>query len=77
MAKQQCEYCGRPIIKEPEVKVLRGVKHTYCSDFCFKLDFYDVPTITYEDLKEMYRLRCIPVKLDYSTAEQGREGGTR
>jgi len=64
MAKPQCEYCGRPIKKEPEVKVLRGIKHTYCSDFCFKLDFYDVPTITHEDLKEMYKLRCVPVRLD-------------
>jgi hypothetical protein len=69
MADLNCEYCGRPIKKKPEVKVLRGTTHTYCSDFCFKLDFYDVPIITYEDLKEMYRLRCIPVKLDYGTAE--------
>jgi hypothetical protein len=65
--RKQCEYCGRPITLGPEVKVLRGVEHIYCSDFCFKLDFYDVPTISYEDLKEMYRLRCVPVKLNYST----------
>jgi hypothetical protein len=63
----KCEYCGRPLTGAPEVKVLRGVEHIYCSDFCFKLDFYDVPTISYENLKEMYRLRCVPVKLDYSS----------
>lgn len=62
-----CKYCGRPITGEPEVKVLRGVEYIYCSDFCFKLDFYDVPTISYEDLKVMYKLRCVSVKLDYGT----------
>lgn len=69
MAKTKCEYCGRPFTKEPVVKVLRGIEHTYCSDFCFKLDFYDAPTITYEDLQAMYKLRCIPVKLDYGSAK--------
>jgi hypothetical protein len=66
---KQCEYCGRPITLEPEVKILRGMQHIYCSDFCFKLAFYDAPTISYEDLKEMYRLRCVPVKLDYGSRE--------
>lgn len=61
---QQCEYCGRPITGEPEIRVRRGKKHVYCSEFCFRLDFYDVPTITYEDLQEMYRLRCVSVKFD-------------
>jgi hypothetical protein len=64
---EQCEYCGRLITVEPEVKILRGVEHRYCSDFCFKLHFYDAPTISYEDLQKMYKLRCIPVKLDYSS----------
>jgi hypothetical protein len=52
---------GGPIKGEPEIKNLRGVKHIYCPDFCFKLGFYDVPIITYEDLKEMYNqtLVCI------------------
>ena len=72
MAKiENCEYCGLPIKGEPEIRTLRGVKHIYCSEFCFKLDFYAVPAITYEDLKEMYRLWCVSVKLDYSEAEQG------
>lgn len=64
---KKCEYCGRPIKGDPEVKILRGVEHTYCSDFCFKLDFYDAPTISYEDLQEMYKLRCVSVKLDYNS----------
>ena len=61
---EKCEYCGRDIVGEPEVYVRRGKKRTYCSDFCFKLHFYDAPTITYEDLKFMYKVRCVPVKFD-------------
>lgn len=49
---------------EPEIIVRRGKKKVYCSDFCFKLDFYDAPVITYEALKDMYRQRCIEVWLD-------------
>ncbi|MBN1227255.1 MAG: hypothetical protein JXA79_09705 [Deltaproteobacteria bacterium] len=64
---KKCEYCDRPITDKPEIKLLRGVEHIYCSDFCFKLHFYDVPKISYEDLQEMYRLRCVSVKLDYSS----------
>jgi ribosome-binding protein aMBF1 (putative translation factor) len=45
--KENCEYCGRPIKGEPEIKILRSVEHVYCSDFCFKLDFYDAPTLTF------------------------------
>ena len=63
MAKEKCEYCGRPIIGEPTVKTLRGRKHTFCSGFCFRLYFYDVPTITYEDLKKMYSFYCVSVPL--------------
>lgn len=61
---EKCVYCGRTIVGEPEVFVRRGVERVYCSDFCFKLHFYDVPTITYEDLQEFYRLRCVAVKFD-------------
>ncbi|MGI6317737.1 MAG: hypothetical protein GX263_00560 [Firmicutes bacterium] len=61
---EKCEYCGRPIKGEAEVVVRRGKEHVYCSDFCFKLHFYDAPTITYEDLQKMYELRCISVKFD-------------
>ncbi len=63
-AAAKCEYCGRPIKGEPEIVVRRGKKHVYCSDFCFKLHFYDAPTITYEDLQNMYKLRCVSVRFD-------------
>jgi len=59
--KMKCEYCGRPIKGEPEIRVRRGKKHIYCSEFCFRLHFYDVPTISYEDLQEFYRLRAVSV----------------
>lgn len=61
---EKCEYCGRPIKGEAEIVTRRGKEHVYCSDFCFKLHFYDVPTITYEDLQKMYELRCVTVKFD-------------
>lgn len=61
---EKCEYCGRSIKDEPEILIRRDKKHVYCSDFCFKLHFYDAPAITYEDLQKMYELRCVSVKLD-------------
>jgi len=64
MSVIHCEYCGRPIKGEPEIRVRRGKEHIYCSDFCFKLHFYDAPTITDEDLQKMYALRCVPVRFD-------------
>lgn len=61
---ENCEYCGRHIKGESDIRIRKGKKHVYCSDFCFKLHFYDAPTISYEDLQSMYQLRCISVKLD-------------
>ena len=61
---EKCEFCGRTIIGEPEIVVRRGKKRIYCSDFCFKLHFYDAPGMSYEDLQNMYKLRCVPVKFD-------------
>jgi len=61
---ENCEYCGRPIKGEPEIRVRKSKKHVYCSEFCFKLHFYDAPTISYEGLQNMYKLRCVSVKLD-------------
>ena len=58
----QCEYCERPIKSDPVIKILRGKEHVFCTEFCFRLYFYDVPRITYEDLKKMYELRCVTVK---------------
>jgi hypothetical protein len=59
--KIQCEYCGRPIKGEPEIRVRRGKKHIFCSEFCFRLHFYSVPTITYDDLQKMYAMYCVSV----------------
>ena len=61
---EKCIYCGRVIVGEPEVVVRRGVQRTYCSDFCYKLHFYDAPGITYDVLRNMYDLRCVSVKFD-------------
>jgi len=61
---EKCRFCGRPIKGDPEIVVRRGKKRIYCSDFCFKLHFYDAPTITYEDLLNMYKLRCVSVRFD-------------
>ncbi len=74
--KIQCEYCGRPVKGEPEVRVRRGIKHTFCSDFCFRLHFYNVPTITYDDLQKMYSMYCISVPAkDYHETLNGLIGG--
>ena len=61
---EKCEFCGRDIVGEPEVYVRRGKKRIYCSDFCFKLHFYDAPAPSYEELQEMYKLRCVPINFD-------------
>jgi hypothetical protein len=58
---ERCKYCGRPIKGEPVNKVLRGKKHAFCSEFCFRLYFYDAPTISYEDLQKMYSFYCVSV----------------
>lgn len=64
MERIKCEYCGREILAKPEVRVRRGIKHNYCSEFCYRLHFYNVPRISYEDLKKMYKLRTISIKLE-------------
>ena len=57
----QCEFCDRPIKADPIIKTLRGQEHVFCTEFCFRLYFYDVPKISYDDLKKMYELRCVTV----------------
>jgi hypothetical protein len=61
MESKSCEYCSRPIKTDPTIKTLKGNKHTFCSEFCFRLYFYEVPTISFDDLQEMYKLRCVTV----------------
>ena len=60
----KCEYCGRPIIDEPVIKLLKGENHTFCSAFCFRLFFYDAPKISYDDLQKMYSFYCVSVPVE-------------
>ena len=57
-----CEYCQRPIIRPPTPKVIQGQRHLFCTEFCFRLYFYDVPRISYKDLENMYKLRCVTLR---------------
>ena len=56
-----CEYCQRPIVSPPTPKVIQGQKHLFCTEFCFRLFFYEVPRISFSDLQKMYKLRCVTV----------------
>jgi hypothetical protein len=60
---QKCEYCSRLITGKPVSKMLRDKKHVFCSEFCFRLYFYDVPTISYDNLQKMYSFYCVSVPL--------------
>jgi len=65
MAKTgKCEYCGRPLKRPPEIRIRRGKKHVYCSEFCFRLHFYNAPSMSYENVLEFYRLRAVSVPFD-------------
>lgn len=55
----ECEFCERPLKVSRIVKTLRGKEHVFCTEFCFRLYFYDVPRITHKDLEKMYELRCV------------------
>jgi hypothetical protein len=55
----ECEFCQRIIIKDPVNKVLRGKTHVFCSEFCFRLYFYDVPQISHDELQKMYSYYCV------------------
>lgn len=58
---ERCEYCHRPLIGGSETRVLQGAKHTFCSEFCFRLHLYDFPNMSYEDIKNMYKSRCVSI----------------
>ncbi len=68
----KCEFCGRMIKNDPINKVLRGKKHVFCSDFCFRLYFFDAPPISYEELQKMYSYYCVslPAKDFYQTVRE-------
>jgi hypothetical protein len=69
---ENCEYCGRSIKSKPVGKVLRGVKHTFCSEFCFRLYFFDAPKISYAELQKMYSYYCVslPAEDYYKTVRE-------
>jgi hypothetical protein len=56
---EKCEYCSRPIKDKPVNKVLRGKTHSFCSEFCFRLNFYDAPKISYPEWQKMYSYYCV------------------
>jgi hypothetical protein len=57
----RCDYCSRPIKVRPVKKALRGKEYIFCSEFCFRLHFYSVPTISYDALQKMYALYCVSI----------------
>ena len=59
-----CEYCSRPIKADSVKKVLRGKEHLFCSEFCFRLHFYDAPKISVSDLQKMYAFYCVSLSAE-------------
>ena len=68
----KCEFCHRTIKNDPVDKVLRGKKHVFCSEFCFRLYFFDAPTISYAELQKMYSYYCVslPAEDYYKTVRE-------
>lgn len=68
----ECEFCHRIIKNDPVDKVLRGKKHVFCSEFCFRLYFYDAPQISYAELQKMYSYYCVslPAKAYHNTVQE-------
>jgi hypothetical protein len=62
--KDTCEYCSRIITSEPVNKLLRKKRHIFCSEFCFRLYFYNAPTISYEELQKMYSYYCVSLQAE-------------
>ena len=56
----ECEYCGRTIRRDPVKKVLRGKRHVFCTEMCFRLWFYNIPKF---DLERMYSLYTMSVSV--------------
>lgn len=57
----ECRYCKRMIHKDPYRRTIRGEKRFYCSEFCFRLDFYHIPGMDYEGLMDFYKDRTVSV----------------
>jgi hypothetical protein len=68
----ECEFCHRIIKNDPVDKALRGKTHVFCSEFCFRLYFYDAPPISYDELQKMYSFYCVslPAEDYYKTVNE-------
>ena len=60
----RCEYCTRTIKDDPVLKTIKGKQHIYCSEFCYRLLFYNAPAITYDDMQKMYAFYCVSLPAD-------------
>ena len=39
----KCEYCGEVFQDDPTRKVIRGKRHIFCSEMCYRFHHYRVP----------------------------------
>ena len=39
----KCEYCGEEFQDDPTRKVIRGKRHIFCSEMCYRFYHYRVP----------------------------------
>ena len=39
----KCEYCGEVFQDNPTNKTIRGKKHIFCSEMCYRFHHYRVP----------------------------------
>ena len=56
----KCDYCGRAIKGKSVKKMLRGVKHVFCTEMCFRFHFYGVPRF---DLQAVYEKHTVSVAI--------------
>ena len=46
----KCEYCGEVFQDDPTRKVIRGKRHIFCNEMCYRLYHYRVPRHDMQDL---------------------------
>lgn len=52
----KCEQCERIFESSVTKKIIRGVPHNFCSEYCYVLYFWKIPK---QDLEPMYKM-CSP-----------------
>ena len=50
----KCNYCQRTFEKGPVKKIMRGKRHTFCSEYCYVLYFWKIPRLDHEAMYKMY-----------------------